>query len=261
MAGSFYPGAPAQLAAQVDQLLSSAPPPGEELPCALVVPHAGYLYSGPIAASAYAQLGPRARRIRRVVLLGPSHFVPLRGMALPEAQALATPLGEVRLDAAAAATASRFRQVQPSAPAHAREHSLEVQLPFLQRALERFTILPLVAGEAEPELLADLLEALLSESETLALISTDLSHYLSYQEAREVDGATASRLLSLGEEPIKPEEACGSVVLNGLISWARRKKLRAAQLDLRNSGDTAGEKRQVVGYGAFALYPARGGPP
>ncbi|MBI3180887.1 MAG: AmmeMemoRadiSam system protein B [Myxococcales bacterium] len=260
VAGTFYPGEPSRLAALVEELTFAAGPPRDGPLRALIVPHAGYLYSGPVAATAYAQLRPHTSRFRRVVLLGPSHFVPVRGFALPEAEALSTPLGTVPIDGEGASTAARFQEVAVSAPAHAREHSLEVQMPFLQRLLPSFSCLPLAVGRAEPELVADVLEALWGGGDTLVLISTDLSHYLPYEEAKRVDLGTAGRILRL-EATVSPEEACGAAPLNGLLLAARRLGLKPSQLDLRSSGDTAGDRRQVVGYGAFALYEPRGGAP
>lgn len=254
VAGMFYPGNPAELAVQVDRLLSGAPGGGElprGIPEAIVVPHAGYIYSGPIAASAYALLRGAADRIRRVLLLGPSHYVALRGLALPDAAALATPLGELPVSEAGAARVARLPQVTASARAHAREHSLEVQLPFLQRVLPGVPVVPLVVGQAEPEEVAQVIEALW-EPGTLVVVSTDLSHYLTWDEARAVDGETARRILAL-DPGLAPEDACGAAPLRGLLVAARRRGLRVRQLDLRNSGDTAGDKRRVVGYGAFAF--------
>jgi hypothetical protein len=256
VAGLFYPGDPAELAGEVDRLLAGAPPAktaqGGALPRALIVPHAGYRYSGPIAASAYALLRDAGPRVRRIVLLGPSHFVALRGLALPDAAALETPLGQVPVDLDAAERASKLPEVTSFAPAHAREHSLEVQLPFLQRVLPGVPVVPLVVGRAAPEAVARVIEALWDEPGTLVLVSSDLSHYLPWEVARGVDGDTAQRIVAL-DERIESEEACGSTGIRGLLVAARRRGLTARQLDLRNSGDTAGDKRRVVGYGAFAF--------
>lgn len=254
VAGSFYPGDADRLAATVDHLLAEAETTGSTEPRALIVPHAGYAYSGPIAASGYARLSSAARRIRRVLLLGPSHFVPFRGLALPEASALATPLGEVPVDRDAAELAGRFSQVAALSGAHAREHSLEVQLPFLQRMFERVSVLPLVVGSASAQEIAEVLDALWTPADTLLLVSSDLSHYLPYARAAQVDRATAGRIASLSPEPLTPEEACGAAPINGLLAAARRRRLRVEPLDLRSSGDTAGGRDQVVGYGAFAFY-------
>jgi AmmeMemoRadiSam system protein B len=252
VAGSFYPIDPERLRQEVDRYLA---PAREGAPAkALVVPHAGYVYSGPIAATAYATLR-RSTGIRRVVLLGPSHFVRVRGLALPPADALRTPLGTIPVDAAAADEVRRLPQVVDDPGPHLEEHSLEVQLPFLQRVLGDFTLVPLSVGSAPVEAVAEVLDALWGGPETLILISTDLSHYLSYDEAREADRRTAERVVAL-DGPVEPTCACGSVPLNGLLEVARRRGLKSELLDLRNSGDTAGDKDRVVGYGAFAFRGA-----
>jgi AmmeMemoRadiSam system protein B len=254
VAGSFYPGQRRALEAEVDELLGSTNRL-DGRPKALVVPHAGYVYSGPVAASAYAQL--RAPLPTRVVLLGPAHFEPLRGLALPGVDAFATPLGDVPVDAAAEASLAPLSCVVTSAAAHAREHSLEVQLPFLQRVLPAFTLVPLVVGQASAEEVASVLETLWGGAETLIVISTDLSHYLPYELARSVDQATARSILA-SEGTLAPDQACGAAGLRGLLQVARRRDLAIAQLDLRNSGDTAGDRSRVVGYGAFACYEEAG---
>src|SRR5664279_4319090 len=254
VAGSFYPGHRRALESEVDQLLGSATRL-QGRPKALVVPHAGYVYSGPIAASAYAQL--RAPLPTRVVLLGPAHFEPLRGLALPGVDAFATPLGEVPMDAAAVASLAPLPCVVTSPAAHAREHSLEVQLPFLQRVLPAFTLVPLVVGQASLEEVSSVLDALWGGEETLIVISTDLSHYLPYEIARTVDEATALAIRSC-DSTIAPERACGAAGLRGLLQVARQRNLAIMQLDLRNSGDTAGDRSRVVGYGAFACYDETG---
>jgi MEMO1 family protein len=257
VAGAFYPGDRNQLATTVDQLLDGAASAQGELPHALVVPHAGYIYSGPIAASAYALLRGAAAHLRRVVLLGPSHRVPFRGLALPEAEGLATPLGILPVEPEGATAAARLPQVMSSALPHAREHSLEVQLPFLQRVLPGVPLVPLVVGSARPEDVAVVIEHLWERGDTLVLVSSDLSHYLPYEEARAVDRETADRILALEAEQLDTEQACGAVPLSALLLAARRRGLRARELDLRNSGDTAGDRDRVVGYGAFAFTPAQ----
>jgi AmmeMemoRadiSam system protein B len=252
VAGSFYPALPSRLAELIDRLLVEAKAFEGPTPKALIVPHAGYVYSGPIAASAYASLRG-AKHLRRVVLLGPAHTVALWGLALPGAGAFATPLGEVKVDAAAVAVATAFRQVVVDSHAHAKEHSLEVQLPFLQTVLPAVPVVPLVVGQAEPFAVAEVLDALWGGPETLVVVSTDLSHFLAYDEARRVDRATADQVLALSDAPLGPAQACGAHALNGLLLSARRHGLRCRQLDLRNSADTAGDRARVVGYGAFAL--------
>jgi len=252
VAGTFYPGKPAQLRVLVGRLLSESRPAAVE-PKALIAPHAGYIYSGPIAASAYATLAPRAAQIHRVVLLGPSHFVPFRGLALPEAGAFATPLGGIELDRAALTMLEGHPAVRVLDAAHAREHSLEVQLPFLQVALPAFTLVPLAVGHAEPAQVDAVLDLLWGGEETLVVISSDLSHYRSYESAAVIDAETAGAIERLDGSPIDGEHACGCHPINGLLHLARRRGLRVVPLDRRSSGDTAGDKRRVVGYGAWAF--------
>lgn len=251
VAGAFYPGSATSLRRQVDELLATAP--AEATPCkALIVPHAGYVYSGPIAATAYARLAKQSPRPTRVVLLGPSHHVGFLGLALPDCDFFETPLGRIPLDVAAMKSLQRFEQVRELARAHAKEHSLEVQLPFLQRALGDFTLVPLVVGDASPEEVAEVLEAVWGGPETIVLISSDLSHFLPWGEANVVDGETVRRIASL-DPTLHGEEACGCRPVNGLLELARRKGLSVRTLDVRNSGDTAGDRSRVVGYGAFAF--------
>jgi AmmeMemoRadiSam system protein B len=254
VAGTFYPGSPAQLAAEVRRLLAAVPQADVAPPKALVVPHAGYIYSGPIAASAYARIGSASGKISRVLLLGPAHRVAIRGLAAPEATAFATPLGAVDVDTDAIARALTLPQVRVSAAAHAQEHSLEVQLPFLQALLGGFRIAPFVVGAAGADEVADLLDLLWGGPETLIVISTDLSHYHRYADARAIDRGTAERILALGPA-LDHEEACGATPLNGFLVCARRHGLGPELLDLRNSGDTAGDRARVVGYAAFAFVP------
>jgi hypothetical protein len=219
------------------------------VPKAIVVPHAGYVYSGPIAASAYALCAPAADRITRVVLVGPAHRVWLEGLASPGASAMRTPLGDVIVDVEALERAG----VTAHPAAHAREHSLEVQLPFLQRVLPRARVLPLVVGGAAPAEVGALVEALWGGDETVVVISSDLSHFLSYENARAADRATADRIVALADD-LGGDDACGAAGINGLTWVARRRGMRATLLDLRSSGDTAGGREEVVGYGAFAFY-------
>jgi len=253
VAGTFYPDSPETLRFTVESLLREVPVATAPPPKAIIAPHAGYLYSGPIAASAFQAIAAAARQIERVVLLGPSHFVLLRGLGLPDANRFATPLGDVRLDPEGAAAALRLPQVRVQPDAHTREHSLEVELPFLQVLLGNFTLVPLVVGESEPEDVAEVLDRLWGGPETLLVISSDLSHYLPYAAAREIDRATADEILALGG-PLDPRQACGARPVNGLLLAARRRGMTSALLDLRNSGDTAGDRDRVVGYGAFAFH-------
>jgi MEMO1 family protein len=259
VADHFYPGDPVELGRMLDALLAEPPASassqsGTTPPKALIVPHAGYLYSGPIAATAYATLAPVRDRIHRVVLLGPSHRLPFTGLAASSAEVFATPLGPIPIDRAAVERALRLPQVHLLDAAHAQEHSLEVQLPFLQRVLDDFTLVPLVVGEAAPESVAEVLELLWGGPETLILVSSDLTHFLDYRTAQRIDAATSEAIESLRPESIGYDQACGRAPLNGLLTLARRRGLKAETLDLRNSGDTAGSRDQVVGYGAYAIH-------
>lgn len=260
VAGTFYPGDPSDLAAAVDGYLDDAAAAagrhGTPAPKALVVPHAGYVYSGPVAARAYAAVRGLAGQVRRVVLLGPAHFVPVRGSAAPRAAAFDTPLGPLAVDRAAIDAISALPDVVLSDAPHEPEHSLEVQLPFIRRVLGPVSILPLVVGDAGPEALARLLDRLWGGRETLIIVSSDLSHYHAYAQARRLDAATAAAIEAFEGERLGPEDACGRVPLAGLLMTARRRGLAIERLDLRNSGDTAGPRDQVVGYGAWALREA-----
>jgi len=254
VAGSFYPADPTTLDERVSAYLSevcggrSSPTPK-----ALIVPHAGYAYSGPIAASAFVTLRNLASPIERVVLLGPSHRVPLRGLAATEAEVFATPLGPVRIDREALDRALQLPQVQLLESAHAFEHSLEVQLPFLVKLLPNFALAPFAVGDASAEEVAEVLEALWGGDETLIVVSSDLSHYYDYESARRMDAETSRAIESLEPEALGSESACGRVPVRGLLLAARHHGLRARTLDLRNSGDTAGSRDQVVGYGAYVF--------
>jgi len=257
VAGTFYPGQGQTLASSVDSLLAAAhaETPVDATgagPKVLIVPNAGYIYSGPMAARAYARLAGVRATIRRVVLLGPVHRVPVHGLALPGASAFATPLGEVEVDQAAVAQLVSLPQVVPSPAAHALEHSLEVQLPFLQTVLDDFQLLPLAVGDATPAEVAQVLEVLWGGPETLIVISSDLSHYLPYRSAQATDQDTVERILAL-RGPLTHEQACGGTPINGLLLAARQHHLQPHLLGLCNSGDTAGDKRRVVGYAAIAF--------
>jgi AmmeMemoRadiSam system protein B/AmmeMemoRadiSam system protein A len=240
-----------ELAGLIDGVEGLAPRFGH--PKALIVPHAGYLYSGPVAARAYDELAAARGVVKRVVLLGPVHRVPVRGLALPGVEAFETPLGRIPVDAAAARMLAPCRQVVVSPAAHAMEHSLEVQLPFLQQMLGEFSLLPLAVGDAKPQEVAEVIERLWGGPETLFVLSTDLSHYHDYERARALDRATLARIASFDTD-LNHEEACGATPLNGLLAAARAHRLSIRLLGACNSGDTAGDKDRVVGYSAFALY-------
>ena len=235
VAGLFYPDDPLQLQQQVDSLLARAAPPGTA-PKALIVPHAGYIYSGPVAASAYQQLAPLRQQIQRVVLLGPAHRVAFSGLAASSAGYFATPLGMVRIDQQAMDPILQLPQVRVLDEAHREEHSLEVQLPFLQTVLDKdFGLVPLVVGEAEPEQVAQVMELLWGGPETVLLISSDLSHYHDYATARRLDTATSHAIEQLNPRAIDYQQACGRTPLNGLLLAARHLQLHARTLDQRNS--------------------------
>jgi len=255
VAGSFYPGNDQQLRTDVRRMLASAHARTSReapLPKALIVPHAGYMYSGDVAASAYARLAPLRGVVRRVVLLGPCHRVAVRGLALPGAERFETPLGDVPIDAAAARELRALPQIVESPAAHAQEHSLEVHLPFLQEVLGEFSLVPLAVGDASPAEVAEVLERLWGGAETLIVVSSDLSHYLPYNTAQRTDRQTVNDMLAL-DSRIDHEHACGATPVNGLLLLARRKGLVPELLDLRNSGDTAGDRSRVVGYASIAF--------
>ena len=255
VAGKFYSGAPTVLKADVRAYVGDAAarlPEGAAQPKAVIVPHAGYAYSGAVAGSAYARLAAGRDVIRRVVLFGPTHRVPIRGLALPSARVFATPLGNIDVDRAAVAAALALPCVCESDAAHAFEHSLEVQLPFLQTVLGEFMIVPFAVGDATPREVADVLRLLWGGPETLIVVSSDLSHYHGYAEARAIDRATADDVLALSPT-LDHEQACGATPINGLLLCARERGMQPELLDLRNSGDTAGDKSRVVGYASFAF--------
>lgn len=258
VAGLFYSDDPAQLHADISHYLSNASQhsklPAITKPKAIIVPHAGYIYSGPVAASAYALLKPLAQHIRHVILLGPSHRVAFRGIATPDADFFSTPLGQVAINRQLCQRAEQFDFVQPLAAAHAQEHSLEVQLPFLQTLLAGFDLTPLVVGDCPASDVAQVLDALWGEDDTLIVISSDLSHYHNYEVARRLDAHTTQAIEQLLPENISYDDACGRAPLNGLLTLAKQKQLTIDTLDLRNSGDTAGSKDRVVGYGAYAVH-------
>lgn len=251
VAGMFYPGDAKELAADIGAMLAAARPQALR-PKAVIVPHAGYIYSGPVAAYAYALLAPLRGIIERVVLFGPTHRVYLRGLAVPGSDAFATPLGSIPIDKEAVAAALRLPEVQLSDEAHALEHSLEVQLPFLQTVLDRFSLVPFAVGEASGAAVARVMDALWGGAETLIVVSSDLSHYHAYAAAQRLDRETADDVMGLRTLD-DFEQACGALPINGLLEAAPRHGLAPHLLDLRNSGDTAGDKSRVVGYAAFAF--------
>ncbi len=251
VAGSFYPEDPAELDGAVRQYLASVPETKGSLPKAAIVPHAGYIYSGPIAATAYARLAALRDDVRRVVLIGPAHYLPIRGLAASDAGAFQTPLGDVPVDRAALDELRRLPQVVVRDDAHEPEHSLEVQLPFLQTILRDFAIVPLLAGAASYDEVHAVLEPLWDGPRTLIIISSDLSHYHDYATARRLDAGTAAAIVALDADAIGEEQACGRIPIGGLLRTALARGLTASAVDLRNSGDTAGPRNHVVGYGSF----------
>ena len=253
VAGMFYPAEPERLKAMVDDFLAKAPHSNSAPPKAIIAPHAGYIYSGPIAAYAYRALAPLRETITRVVLLGPSHRVALPGLAVSSAEAFETPLGTIPLERQTLDALLDLPQVCLLNEAHTMEHSLEVQLPFLQTVLGDFTLLPLAVGDAEPDEVAQVLERLWGGPETVIVISSDLSHYHDYQTAQRMDRRTSNAIVHLDGDKIGYDDACGRAPIRGLLQVARNKALHAELLQLANSGDTAGDRDQVVGYGAYAF--------
>lgn len=252
VAGTFYPNNPQQLHQMLAHYLDAANS-AAKVPKAIIVPHAGYIYSGAIAASAYARLKQAKDLITRVVIIGPSHRVAFRGLALSNAESFTTPLGEVEVDQAAVETLTRFSFVDYLEQAHAAEHSVEVHLPFLQETLSAFKIVPIVAGDATPEQVALVIDALWGGDETLIVISSDLSHYHDYATAKQLDHSTSQQIEQKQFEALAFESACGKVPVSGLLKVARDKGLAIKTIDLRNSGDTAGDKSRVVGYGSYVI--------
>jgi AmmeMemoRadiSam system protein B len=256
VAGTFYPADADRLRAAVEGYLAAGAPGTALTPKAVIAPHAGYAYSGPVAGHAFAALAAAASKLRRVVVVGPAHYVRFRGLAVPQAEAFGTPLGEVALERAAIAGILDLPQVVLADAPHQPEHALEVELPFLQRVLDGFGLVPLVVGEATPAEVAEVLARLWDGPETLIVISSDLSHYERYERAKEHDAATAAVIERLDDAALGPRDACGHLAIAGLLIAAGERGLRCERLDLRNSGDTAGPKDQVVGYGAWAFPEA-----
>lgn len=252
VAGTFYPANPQQLHQMLDRFLTAAASDAKT-PKAIIVPHAGYVYSGPVAASAYARLKKARGLITRVVLMGPSHRVAFRGLAVSRADTFVTPLGDIPVDRKAVQTILQLPFVEYIEQAHTYEHSLEVHLPFLQEVLGDFALVPIVAGEATPEQVGEVLEVLWGGGETLIVISSDLSHYHDYATAQQMDKSTSQLIEHLQYEQLAYDSACGKVPVSGLLNLARKKSLSISTIDLRNSGDTAGDKSRVVGYGAYVI--------
>lgn len=261
VAGVFYPGDPQELRSSIEGLLTAEPRPEIDIrPTMFIVPHAGYIYSGSIAASAYRLLKAKSETATRVVLLGPSHFVRFTGLASSGVDALATPLGVVPVDHGLTSTAETSDIVAPAPAVHAHEHSLEVQLPFLQVALGEFTALALATGDVAPESVADVLDHAVDTPGVIGVVSSDLSHYLDYETARRRDARTAEATAALRPEDLARDDACGRTAIQAALLVALRRGWSCRLLALGNSGDTAGSLAtgsmdRVVGYGAFALGP------
>ena len=253
VAGYFYEADPAHLQHHVDELLNAASAQSEALPGALIVPHAGYIYSGQTAACAYKCLLTDPGQVKRVLLIGPAHRVYVDGMAIPSVERFNTPLGDIPLDREALDLIGDLPGVEVSDEAHRQEHSLEVQLPFLQSVLGDFSLVPVVVGGARAEQVAAVIDTLCSEAGTLLIISSDLSHFHEYREAQRIDAATCERILARSTT-LKGDEACGARAINGLMASQTGRGLEIELLDARNSGDTAGTPDRVVGYAAFALH-------
>jgi AmmeMemoRadiSam system protein B len=254
VSGLFYPADGPELRSLVHRYIDPVSIAGHSgPPKAIIVPHAGYTYSGPVAASAYARLKACAGAISTVILLGPAHRVALRGLALSASEVFETPLGRVEINAELSRGLMVLPQVSVNDAAHAEEHSIEVHLPFLQEVLGQFKLVPLVVGDATALEVAEALELVWGGDETLIVISSDLSHYLDYESASRLDRKTSDAIEALDYESIAPGQACGRVPVSGLLHVARSKGMHCRLVDLRNSGDTAGSKDRVVGYGAYVL--------
>lgn len=254
VSGMFYAADPQQLRSDIQTYLSQAPAGVKTIPKAIIAPHAGYIYSGPVAASAYTLLKPVADKIKQVILLGPSHRVAFHGIATPDADYFETPLGKIKINQALCHKVNQLDFVFPNNLAHQEEHSLEVHLPFLQSVLTDFELTPLVVGDCNQQDVAYLLDKIWGDEHTLIVISSDLSHYHSYETALRLDQNTSTAIEQLQPEKIHSDNACGKNPLNGLLALAKSKQLTIDLLDLRNSGDTAGSKDRVVGYGAYAVH-------
>jgi MEMO1 family protein len=253
VAGSFYPAQADQLRQDVVKLLADAGTAVKITPKALIAPHAGYIYSGSTAAAAFATLHDSRQTLTRIVLIGPAHYVAIGGIALPTVDVFETPLGRVPVDRAGLTEIASLPFVSRNDAAHAPEHALEVELPFLQIVLPSFSLLPLVVGDASAHEVAQVLARLWSGPETLLVISSDLSHYLSYEAARRLDAATAAAIENGDWSSLGPGQACGYLPIAGFLIEANRRNLKARRLSMCNSGDTAGPRDQVVGYGAWTF--------
>ena len=256
VAGMFYPADPVELRDAVSQYLSHARDQAAKHPMrpkAIIVPHAGYIYSGPVAASAYSYLEQIKNTVSTVVLIGPSHRVPLMGLATSGADYFATPLGNIPVDRTVTEQINQLPFVNELDQAHSMEHSLEVHLPFLQMTLDEFNLVPIVAGDASPDEVKQVISLGCDNDNTLLVISSDLSHYHDYQTARRMDSDTCDAIEALDVARLDSQHACGFIPVRGLLAYAREHHLQAKTVDCRNSGDTAGPRDQVVGYGSYVF--------
>ena len=256
VAGRFYPAGPARLRADVMKMLAASGVSEAPAPKAVIAPHAGYVYSGQVAAAAFAAIGPAASAVSRVVVIGPTHYVAICGIAVPTVGAFATPLGEIACDRNALQDISRLAAVTANDAAHAPDHALEVELPFLQVVLGRFTLVPLLVGDARPADVAEVLRELWGGPETLIVVSSDLSHFHRYETARRLDAETGALIEAGNWAALGPDRACGAAAIAGLLVETGRRGIEARRLGLCNSGDTAGNRQRVVGYGAWAFAEA-----
>ncbi len=254
VAGIFYASDPEQLSSDILNYLTQAPPSLNLIPKAIIAPHAGYMYSAPVAASAYKLLEPLAHKIKQVVLLGPAHRFSFNGVATPDADYFETPIGTIKINSTLCKQAEQLNYVHPDSLAHKEEHSLEVHLPFLQTLLNDFELTPLLVGNCNHKNISNLLELFWENEETLFVISTDLSHFHTYETAKKQDFLTSGYIETLQPEKINYNDACGRNPLNGLLTLAKKHQLNVKCLDLRNSGDTSGNKDRVVGYGSYVIY-------
>jgi AmmeMemoRadiSam system protein B len=252
VAGRFYPASAEALRAAVQSYLQS-PPTSQAVPKGIIAPHAGYVYSGPIAGMAHGLLRGLRGRVERVILFGPSHFVRVAGLAVPSSDSFVTPLGRVPIDTEAVRQALTLRQVVVNDAAHAREHSLEVHVPFLQEVLGSFKLVPFAVGDATPEQVAQVMDLLWGGPETFIVVSSDLSHFHDHDTATRLDTDTSRLIESLRFEDLTGDKCCGFKAISGLLQAARSRSMHVRTLDLRNSGDTAGPRDRVVGYGAYVV--------
>ncbi|MFT3694936.1 MAG: AmmeMemoRadiSam system protein B [Kofleriaceae bacterium] len=250
VAGMFYPGSAGELRGTVEGLLAANTVADSRRPKALIVPHAGYIYSGAVAAAGFARVRSFAETLTRIVVVSPAHRVYVEGLTWPGAAFLATPLGQIAVDVDAI---HAIPELVAHPQAHAKEHAIEVELPFIQLLAPNAKVIPIAASHCAPQLIGRVLEQLWGGPETLIVISSDLSHFHAYDDAHERDRRTAAKIIAL-DTGLEGEEACGCTGINGLAWVARKRHLRVEVIDLRNSGDTAGPRDEVVGYGAFALY-------